>query len=156
MEIQSTKTPTHHVLVSMMNYVVNMDNPDYGKYGFAYLNIQGVIDEISEISKKNANGKFILNYGELILVESDEIVNATHNESPGFDHIKLDSISFLKSRPEFTGIETKKILGEITCQENWFTVDCEYIPTGLFFPSIIFKSVRIQYSKIEELNKNML
>lgn len=52
MEIQSTKTPTHHVLVSMMNYVVDMDNPDYGKYGFAYLNIQGVIDEISEISKK--------------------------------------------------------------------------------------------------------
>lgn len=161
--IKSTKKQTNHVIIALMNYTVscNPPDPDYLKFQYAYVNfddsvLQSIIDFNQYwLNRTNRKGRqYFRLLRPITLIESEYINERIDNNSLGFEHIKLDSISYLEAKPDLTNIETYDIIGWITCFNDFFTFDTERIPDGLYYPTIIYKSARMTYSRIEDLIKN--
>jgi hypothetical protein len=125
--IISTTIQTPNILVALMNYTVDPTDSMFNKFQFAsfYLD-ESTIQNIKSFKNSFKSGrKYFQLTQPVTLVESDYIYDQTINYNPDFEHIKLDSISFLKVKPTFENITILDVIGGITCYPNYFTVDID-------------------------------
>jgi hypothetical protein len=149
--VKSSLSPTHNLLVALMNYTLDLKNTMLNQFTFAsfYLN-PIIIEHIIEYRNSDSPIHSVL-LNQIELVEADYIIDNTHNNKAGFEHIKLDSISFFEEKPTFNGAKTLKSVGQLTCYPEFFILDIEWIPPGLEYPTLIYKSARFGYERINSL-----
>lgn len=134
-----------------MNYSIDSTDPMFNKFEFAsfYLD-EMTIKNIKEFKRSGSlkNEKQYFQLTHLVkLIESNYIHSQTMDNQPGFEYIKLDSISFLKVKPNLKNITTLDVKGGITCYSDFFTVDIDLNHAGLDFPTVIYRSARLSYLK---------
>lgn len=153
-----TNVQTRHAITALHNYGIDCNDHELQKFQFGYLEFDDFItNDIFQFIIKLNNGTqeqerqyFELRTG-ITLIDTDFIYNAVEEKRSGFKQIKLDSLSLCLQQPDVPTSSIYHLKGGVTCHSEFFTIDAERIPDGLQYPTIIYKSPRFLYSKLENL-----
>lgn len=146
--IKSTPKQTQNIIVALMNYTVDSKDPMFNKFQFASIYMDEFIIQSIKCKKQ------LYTLSPITLIEADYMYNQTNDNKPGFEYIKLDSISFLEDKPIFENITTINGKGGITCHSDFFTFNMEWCYPDCEYPMIIYKSARFGYERISNLLKS--
>ena len=154
----SNDKPTEHILIALMNYCVDKDIEDCQKYGFGYFELTGrPVFQINEFLDNWENGirnyrDVIIDIPEFYLIDADYIFKVSSSKiKSDFKGVKLDSINFLKERPDLNPNLTKLCKGAIIVNRSDFFVHGDNIPGNSSFAKIIYRSSITSYWKINHL-----
>jgi|SRR5690606_19461154 len=158
---QSSIAQTKQGITALHNYGIDCNDHEFQKFQFGYLEFDDFIaSDIFQFICKLNNGTqeqerqyFELRTG-ITLIDTDFIYNAVQDKRSGFEQIKLDSLNFCVQQPDFPTSSIYHLKGGVTCHSEFFTIDAERIPDGLQYPTIIYKSPRFSYSKLDNLLQN--
>jgi hypothetical protein len=155
MEIKiSNNFPTSHIFIGLMPYYLEDIPEEYKKYGFGYFELNDIIAlDINRFHDRWDEGirtyfEVLVDIGEFYLIEDDYVHNYNN---PDFEGVKLDSINFLKEKPDLDISLIRKCKGTLVLNRNNFIVQAEIIPDGLGYSMAIFRSVKVNYWKINHL-----
>jgi hypothetical protein len=154
------ENPTSYIFIGMMAYVLEDIPEEYKKYGFGYFEMNDFMAlEINQFHDQWDEGirtyfEVIVDIGEFYLIDDDYILEEVHiKKNPDYEGVKLDSINFLKEKPELDIFLTRKCKGSFVLNRNNFVVQAEIILDGSGYSMVIFRSVKVNYWKINHLLK---
>jgi hypothetical protein len=158
--IHTINSQSNHLITYLNNYTVDCNDSEYLKFEFAYAELDSfILNGITEFKEKWKKGirrekQFFEFSHPITLIASEYIFDEKHADEKGFEYFKFDSVSFLKEKPDFSNIIAYSLKGGITCYFDFFTIDTERIPDGRYYSSIIYRSPRYTYSRIEKIINN--
>ena len=150
--------PTSHIFIGLMAYYLEDIPEEFKKYGFGYFEMTDLnIMEINRFHDQWDEGirtyfEVMVDIGEFFLISDEYILEEAHrSDNPDYEGVKLDSINFLKEKPDLDISLTRKCKGSIVLNRNNFIAQAEIIPDGLGYSMAIFRSVKVNYWKINHL-----
>jgi len=154
----SNQNPTSHIFIGLMAYVLEGIPEEYKKYGFGYFEMNDFIAlDINQFHDHWDEGirtyfEVMVDIGEFYLIDDDYILEEVHiKKNSDYEGVKLDSINFLKEKPDLDISLIRKCKGSIVLNRNNFFVHAEIIPDGSGYSMAIFRSSKINYWKINHL-----
>ncbi|MBP6872641.1 MAG: hypothetical protein KBC43_11600 [Bacteroidales bacterium] len=154
------QNPTSHIFIGLMAYVLEGIPEEYKRYGFGFFELNDFIAlDINQFHDQWEEGiktyfEVMVDIGEFYLIDDEYILEEAHKkDNPDYEGVKLDSINFLKEKPDLDIYLTRKCKGSIFLNRNNFIVQAEIIPDGSGYSMAIFRSVKVNYWKINHLLK---
>jgi hypothetical protein len=156
----SIDQPNNQILIALMEYNLNANGKDLGKYGFAYFELSDAcIMTVNRFLDNWEEGirdytEVIISIPESYLLDSSYIFDKTYKElNEDFIGIKLDSINFIEQAPEFDYPIMKECQGKIFLRSSSFIIEGQVTDIKVNYPRSIYLSPEISYWKINHLLK---
>lgn len=163
LEIISTPEQTRHLLLPLTNFTLDSAEPDFWKYDYCYLHLSDqLLNDIVELRQVMLSGSLKHDWHcipikePLLLLTTAAVFEPASESISGFEHVKLDSISFIVDKPSFNGLDTKQATAHLICKQDEFKLAAEYAAPEALFPHLLFHGPPIEYHRIEKLLNNPL
>lgn len=163
MDMVSTKQQTRHLLLPLTNFTLDSKLPEFWKYDYGYLHLSDeLLNDMLELRQAMLSGSCKHHWQcipitePLVLLTTAAVFEPASEDALGFEHVKLDSVSFIVAKPSFNGFDTKQATAHLICKQDAFKLAAERSSIGGCFPDLLYHGPPVEYHRIEMLMNNPL